>query len=155
MNGYPGLQHFKKGILSVSQWTGTEHKEMEKVLLGVTIGCVPSHFLPVARSLLDLSQLQFQTSTMLNSLAESCLKTFHNNKNIIIELELREHFNIPKVHALLHCIDCMCSLGSADGYNMESPERLHINFAKEAYRASNKRDYMEQMAIWLQRDKGE
>jgi hypothetical protein len=32
-----------------------------------------------------------------------------------------------------------------------SPERLHIDFAKEAYRASNKRDYVEQMAIWLQR----
>ena len=34
---------------------------------------------------------------------------------------------------------------------MESPERLHINFAKQAYHASNKRDYVEQMAIWLQR----
>ena len=42
-------------------------------------------------------------------------------------------------------------LGSADGYNSESPERLHINFAKAAYRASNKHDYLEQMAIWLQR----
>ena len=43
------------------------------------------------------------------------------------------------------------SLGSTDGYNTESLERLHINFAKAAYRASNKHDYMEQMAIWLQR----
>ena len=42
-------------------------------------------------------------------------------------------------------------MGSADGYNSESPERLHIDFAKEAYCASNKRDYVEQMAIWLQR----
>ena len=31
MNGYQGLRHFKKGILLVSQWTGTEHKEMEKI----------------------------------------------------------------------------------------------------------------------------
>ena len=38
-----------------------------------------------------------------------------------------------------------------DGYNTESPERLHIDFAKDAYRASNKRDYVEQMAVWLQR----
>jgi hypothetical protein len=28
---------------------------------------------------------------------------------------------------------------------------LHIDFAKDAYRASNKRDYVEQMAVWLQR----
>ena len=109
MNGYPGLHHFKKGILSVSQWTGTEHKEMEKVLLGITIGCVPSHFIPVVCSLVDfiyLSQLQLQTLTILNSL-ELC-------------------------------------------FNTESPEHLHINLAKEAYHASNKRDYVKQMAIWLQ-----
>jgi hypothetical protein len=41
--------------------------------------------------------------------------------------------------------------GTTDGFNTELPERLHIDFAKEAYRASNKRDYEEQMALWLQR----
>ena len=153
MNSYPGLRHFKKGITSVSQWTGTEHKEMEKVLLGITIGAVPSRFIRVVRSLLDfiyLSQLQYHTSTTIQSMG-TCLKTFHDNKEIIIELNIREHFNIPKVHALIHYVDCIELFGSADGYNTESPERLHIDFAKEAYRASNKRDYVEQMAIWLQR----
>lgn len=52
---------------------------------------------------------------------------------------------------MLHYLDAIRRLGSADGYNTESPERLHIDFAKEAYRASNKRDYTEQMALWLQR----
>jgi hypothetical protein len=33
----------------------------------------------------------------------------------------------------------------------ESPERLHIDFAKKAYHAGNRRDYTEQMALWLQR----
>ena len=42
MNSYPGLRHFKKGVFSVTQWTGTEHKEMEKLLLGITIGGIPS-----------------------------------------------------------------------------------------------------------------
>ncbi|KAJ7932265.1 hypothetical protein B0H13DRAFT_1533498, partial [Mycena leptocephala] len=40
MNGYPGLRHFKKGISTVSQWTGTEHKEMQRVFLGVLAGAV-------------------------------------------------------------------------------------------------------------------
>jgi hypothetical protein len=153
MNGYPGLRHFKKGISSVSQWTGTEHKEMEKLLLGITVGGVPSRFIPVVRSLIDfiyLSQLQYHTSTTIKSL-ENCLKSFHDHKDIVVELEIRNNFNIPKLHAILHYADCIRSLGSADGYNSESPERLHIDFAKEAYRASNKRDYVEQMAIWLQR----
>ena len=30
-----GLQHFKNGILSMSQWTGTEHKAMEKVFVSI------------------------------------------------------------------------------------------------------------------------
>jgi hypothetical protein len=153
MNGYPGLRRFKKGITSVTQWTGTEHKEMEKILLGITIGGIPNRMIPVVRSLLDfiyLSQLQYHTSTTISSL-ENCLKTFHDNKNVIIELGIRDHFNIPKLHSLLHYVDCIRSLGSADGYNSESPERLHIDFAKDAYRASNKRDYVEQMALWLQR----
>ena len=153
MNGYPGLRHFRKGISSVSQWTGTEHKEMEKILLGITIGGVPNRFIPVVRSLIDfiyLSQLQYHTSTTLESL-EGCLKSFHDHKDVVLELEVREHFNIPKLHSIIHYIECIRSLGSADGYNSESPERLHIDFAKEAYRASNKRDYVEQMAVWLQR----
>ena len=149
MNGYPGLRHFKKGIMSVSKWTGTEHKEMEKVLLGITIGAVPSRFILVVRSLLNfiyLSQLRYHTSTTMK-LLETCLKTFHIHKDIIIELNIQQHFNIPKVHALIHYMDCIRSFGSTDGYNTESPERLHIEFAKEAYRASNKRDYVEQMHI--------
>ena len=153
MNSFPGLRHFKKGISSVTQWTGTEHKEMEKLLLGVVIGGVSNRFLPVIRSLIDfiyLSQLQYHTSTTIKSL-EKCLKSFHDHKNVVVELGIHDNFNIPKLHAILHYVDCICSLGSLDGYNSESPKQLHIDFAKEAYQASNKRDYIEQMAVWLQR----
>ena len=156
MCSYPGLRHFKEGVSSVTQWTGTEHKEMEKVFLGVLAGGVNSKVLTVARSLLDFiyySQFQLHTSKTLEKL-ENCLKTFHENKQIFIDLEIRKHFNIPKLHAIQHYVEGICSLGSADGYNTESPERLHIDFAKAAYRASNKRDYVEQMAIWLQRQEG-
>ena len=153
MSSYPGLRHFKKGVSFVTQWTGTEHKEMEKVFMGVVAGAVNSKVLTVARSLLDFiyySQFQLHTSKTLDKL-EKCLKTFHENKQIFIDLGIRKHFNIPKLHAIQHYVEGICSLGSADGYNTESPERLHIDFAKAAYRASNKRDYMEQMSIWLQR----
>lgn len=67
------------------------------------------------------------------------------------ELDVRDHFNIPKLHQLSHYIQSIKLFGAADGFNTELPERLHIDFAKEAYRASNKRDYEEQMVLWLQR----
>ena len=153
MNGFPGLWHFKKRITSVTQWAGTEHKEMEKLMLGVIIGGVPNCFIPVVCSLINfiyLLQLQYHISMTLK-LLEGCLKIFHDHKHIVIELGVCDNFNIPKLHSILHYVDSIRSLGSADGYNLESPEWLHIKFAKEAYHANNKGDYMEQMAIWLQR----
>jgi hypothetical protein len=61
------------------------------------------------------------------------------------------HFNIPKIHSMEHYTPKICLLGSADGFNTEAPERLHIDYAKEGYRASNKKDYIAQMTTWLQR----
>ena len=134
-NGYPGLRHFKKGISTVSQWTGTEHKEMEKVLLGIVVGALPSRAVTVVQALLDfiyLSQLQMHTSKTLDAL-EQCLKTFHENKNIFISERNREHFNMPKIHSMVHYFAAIQSRGSLDGYNTKSPEWLHIDYAKEAY----------------------
>ncbi|KAJ7506471.1 Zn-finger domain-containing protein [Mycena galericulata] len=153
MNAHAGLRHFKKGFSSISQWTGTEHKEMQRVFLGVLAGAVSAQVLTVVKSLIDFiyyAQFQSHTSNTLDAF-QACLTTFHTHKNILVKLGIREHFNIPKIHSLQHYVDAIRSLGSADGYNTEAPERLHIDFAKSAYRASNKRDYTSQMTVWLQR----
>ncbi|KAG1734815.1 hypothetical protein EDB19DRAFT_1996509 [Suillus lakei] len=150
---YPGLRHFKKGISSVKQWTGREHKEMQRVFVGLLSGAVPSHVLVVAQSILDFSyyaQLHIQMTESLDAL-QNALTVFHANKDILKELAVREHFNIPKLHQLSHYVQSITLFGAADGFNTELPERLHIDFAKDSYRASNKRDYEEQMALWLQR----
>ncbi len=126
---------------------------MQKVFMGVMAGAVNDKVLTVVRMLVDFiyySQFQSHTTTSL-SVLQASLELFHKHKDIFVELEIREHFNIPKLHAIQHYIDAIKQLGSLDGYNSESPERLHIDFAKEAYRASNRRDFLEQMAIWLQR----
>ena len=82
---------------------------------------------------------------------EQCLERFHAHKKVFVREGIWEHFNIPKLHSLLHYIDSIKWLGSLDGYNTELPERLHINLAKDSFRASNKRDATEQMTLWLQR----
>jgi hypothetical protein len=90
MNGYPGLRHFKKGISMVSQWTGMEHKEMQKVLLGIVVGALPSRAITVVQALLDfiyLSQLQLHTFKTLDVLG-LCLRTFHENKEVFVELKI-------------------------------------------------------------------
>jgi hypothetical protein len=153
MTDYHGLHHFKNGISSVSQWTGKEHKEMQRVIVTVLAGVVDSKVLAAVRGALDFiyyAQYQSHTDATLARMQDA-LNTFHANKDIFVDLDVRKDFNIPKLHSMQHYVSSIRSLGSADGFNTESPERLHIDYAKEAYRASNRVDYYPQMTKWLQR----
>ncbi|KAF7333569.1 hypothetical protein MSAN_02415900 [Mycena sanguinolenta] len=154
MPSHPGVRHFKNGISTVSQWTGSEHKEMEKVFLGLISAGAHPEMVKAVRGLIDFAyfaSLQSHTSDTLLGL-RNALDTFHAHKNIFIELGGRkDHFNIPKIHALDHYEPLIRLFGSADGFNTESPERLHIDYAKNAYRASNRKDYINQMTLWLTR----
>ncbi|KAH7907825.1 hypothetical protein BJ138DRAFT_1013929 [Hygrophoropsis aurantiaca] len=155
MSGYAGLRHFKNGISSVSQWTGREHKEMERVFVGLLAGAVEDRVLKAVKSILDFiyfASLHSHTSSTLQGL-QTALDEFHAHKSVFIELEARYpgHFNIPKIHSMEHYRMLIELFGSADGFNSESPERLHIDYAKDAYRASNKKDFLIQMTVWLQR----
>ncbi|KAF8593917.1 hypothetical protein BDV93DRAFT_565982 [Ceratobasidium sp. AG-I] len=58
---------------------------------------------------------------------------------------------VQAFHSLSHYADSIASLGSVDGYNTEHLERLHIDMAKHAYQASNKREYTAQMTNWRYR----
>ncbi|KAJ7651802.1 hypothetical protein B0H17DRAFT_1215187 [Mycena rosella] len=136
MPDHPGLRHFKNGISSVSQWTGTENKEMEKVFLGFVAAGAHPELIKAVRAVMDFARLaSLQSHTSLTLLA----------------LRRKEHFNIPKINSLEHYEASIRLFGSADGFNTESPERLHIDYAKNAYRASNRKDYIIQMTLWLQR----
>lgn len=156
MTAHPGLRHFKNGISSVSQWTGKEHKEMEKIFLSLLVSAdVDRRVVEAVQAIVDFiyfASLHSHTEKSLAALRDA-LYRFHANKDIFIELEARhpEHFNIPKIHSMEHYFDLIRLFGSADGYNTESPERLHIDYAKDAYRASNKKDYTYQMTRWLRR----
>ncbi|KAJ6586232.1 hypothetical protein B0H10DRAFT_1832804, partial [Mycena sp. CBHHK59/15] len=142
-------------ISSVSQWIGAEHKAMEKVFISVVAGAAPEQVLSAACSVLDFiyySSLQSHMTATLDSLTRS-LDNFHKYKGIFLDIEACApgHFNIPKIHSMEHYVYLLCLFGRADGFNTKSPERLHIDYAKNSYCASNKRDYIIQMTRWLHR----
>ncbi|KAM6488883.1 hypothetical protein JOM56_015660, partial [Amanita muscaria] len=147
------LRHFKKGISAISQWTGNEYKNMEKVFTGIVTGAADEQVLRAVRAVVDFisyARLEAHDEKTLGRMDQSW-SDFHQSKKIFQELEIRTDFNIPKIHSMIHYISAIQSHGSLDGYNTESPERLHIDFVKMAYRATNKRDYTMQMAKWLDR----
>ena len=111
MPNYPGLWHFKNGISFVSQWTGREHKKMQRIFVSLLVDAVQTAVLQAVIAVIDFiyyAQLQIHTSKTLLAL-KTALERFHENKE------------------------------------------LHIDYAKKGYRASNKKDYIKQMTVWLGR----
>ncbi|OBZ68084.1 hypothetical protein A0H81_11960 [Grifola frondosa] len=153
MPTHPTLRHFKKGISLVMQWTGTEYKNMEKVFLGVLTGASDPAVLRVVRAVLDFIYFAHFEAHSDNSLSRlnDAWTDFHANKHVFVDCGVREHFNIPKFHSTCHYESSIRRLGSADGYNTEGSEHLHIDYAKQAYASSNKRHYVQQMTTWLTR----
>ena len=145
---------FKNGISTAKQWTASDHKQLERVFLGAVISVVTEPcVLQAASSLIDfiyLAQYQSHTDMTLATL-QAALDEFHCRKEVFIELGCREHFSIPKFHSLMHYVDAIKNLGSLDGLNTETSERLHIDFAKKAYAATSRKAYTMQLTRWLQR----
>ena len=153
MTPHPSLRHFKKGISLTTQWTGTERKEMEKVFLGVLAGATDSRVQRAMQGALDFihyAHFEVHTDEGLQ-LMDAAWAAFHAEKDVFVDLKIREHFNINKLHKLKHYTNGICSRGMTGGYSTESTERLHIDLAKVRYKATNKKAYMRQMTQWLSR----
>ena len=131
---------------------------MCKVLLGIINlplpdNCSSDKLLHAVRGILDflyLAQLPSHTDKTLNEMS-AALDTFHTNKSIFIKLHIQDDFNFPKLHSLLHYASSIRLFGTTDNYNTEHTEHLHIDLAKDAYAATNCKDKLAQMAVWLQR----
>lgn len=153
------LRHFSKGISTLSRVTGQEHSDMCRILLGLIVDLrLPGNkstarLIRAVRALLDflyIARYPSQTTSTLGLLKDA-LTRFHNNKQVFIDLGIRNHFNLPKLHSLQHYVDSIELFGTTDNYNTETSERLHIDLAKDAYRATNHKDEYSQMTRWLDR----
>ncbi|QRV93061.1 Zn-finger protein [Ceratobasidium sp. AG-Ba] len=151
------LRHFKRGITSISQWTGRETKEMAKQYLPIVAEDpnVPDDFVRMVRALLDFLFLaeRAQLSKSEVQEMEGALRTFHSLKQVLVRLELIldvDKFDyIPKFHMLSHYAHSIRELGTPDGFNTESPEHLHIVYAKRGWRASNRREAIRQIVRYI------
>ena len=149
---------FSKGISSLSCLTGQEHNQMCQFLIGLIIGALlpnirnPQLVVHAIRAILDviyLTQLPAHSTTILSSL-EAAILTLHATMDVFINLGVHTNMNLPKLHSLRHYVDAIKNYRTLDNYNTENMERLHIDFTKDAYRASNRKDQYIQMTTWLE-----
>ncbi|KAG1760237.1 hypothetical protein EDD22DRAFT_980691 [Suillus occidentalis] len=135
--------------------TSDERKHMARVLLGCLIDKVPRGVIQAYCSLLDfiyLAQYPTHDDTTLQYM-QKALEDFHQHKEVIINLGVRDNLDIPKFHSLQHYLENIKNFGTTDNYNTEMFERFHIDFCKEAWYASNGRNEKPQMIAWLTRRK--
>ncbi|KAJ7586939.1 hypothetical protein C8J56DRAFT_1004583 [Mycena floridula] len=129
-------------------------EHMEKVFVGVAAGTITNKcVILVVKSALDFiyySHFEFHMTISLQHL-HTAWEQFHENKDIFLEEEIRKDFDIPKVHQMRHYIQGITLHGTADGFNTEGTERLHIDFCKVGYTKSNRRGFTKQMTKWLDR----
>lgn len=151
--------HKLEGITILTRVSGTEHKQIAALLLGLINevrlpnGIDSTPLVTATRAMLDflyLAQYPVHNSTTLQSL-QSALDDFHDNAFVFVDLGVRNHFNIPKFHSLQHYARSIKLFGTTDNFNTEATERLHIDFAKDAYRATNHKEEFQQMTKWLER----
>lgn len=150
---FQGLRQFKNGISALSQISGAERKDMAKILIPCLIGTVPNQAIKAVKGLLDfifLSQYPTHDEETLRYMEEA-LDLFTKNKQYFITVKCHPTLNIPKFHSLIHYVESIQFFGTTDNYNTEMFERLHIDFAKEGWRATNQRDEFPQMIRWLSR----
>ncbi|KAH9924954.1 uncharacterized protein BXZ73DRAFT_91146 [Epithele typhae] len=117
------IRIFMKGISSLQRVTGKEHAAMCRILLGLVAG------LPLRDGFSPIRLVQAypaHTSASLKLLKDT-LRRFHLNKDIFV------------------------LFGTTDNYDTQYTERLHIDLAKDAYRATNRKDEYLQMTLWLER----
>lgn len=112
-----------------------------------------ARLLHAVRGLLEFlyfSQYPCHSSETLVLLDEA-LNLFQDNKDIFIDLGIRNSFNLPKLHFTAHYVHMIRMYGTTDNYNTEYTKRLHIDLAKDAYRSTNHKNEFGQMTTWLER----
>lgn len=150
---------FMNGISGLSRVSGAEHDHICRFVLGLIVDIrLPNNLhngrlLSAVSGILDflfLSQYPVHTSESLDS-QDNAFELFHANKSIFIDLGVRVHFRIPKLHNCRHYRPHIELYGTTDNCNTQYTERLHIDFTKNAYRATNFKDPFTQMTTWLVR----
>ncbi|KAG9094144.1 hypothetical protein FRC06_011116 [Ceratobasidium sp. 370] len=142
MPRFQRLRHFSQGVSVLSQWTGSEAKDLASTFLPVLARCDKAEAITAARSILDFMYRAHLPELSTDDLCtmDRDLAGFHDVKHVFVN---------PNKKGLLSDEDRFH--GSPDGYNTETTECLHIDYVKEAWRTTNHVNATQQMALYLQR----
>ncbi|KZV62312.1 hypothetical protein PENSPDRAFT_692611 [Peniophora sp. CONT] len=136
---FPGLRRFKQGR-NFKQWTGNDSKALMKVFLPAIVGYVPDRVVQAICSFMDfcsIARLSAHTEASLLKM-EHALGDFRELREVFREEDIREHFALPRQHALVHYAESIRLFGAPNGISTSITESAHIRAVKRPWRRSNK-----------------
>jgi hypothetical protein len=160
---FAGDRAFPHGVSHISQMTGMEHRALERTHLCIMAnapGAISNRVTQATQAAMEciyLVQLLTQSDRSLEAY-QAAYEEFMRERWVWVKNGTRKgkngvipHFNIPKMHVIRHLVEQVRLKGTADNYSTETMEHLHVDMVKEAYRASNRREWKQQTSRWLMR----
>ncbi|CAI6009689.1 unnamed protein product [Closterium sp. NIES-65] len=128
-----------------------EHRAVMQVITVVLANCgVPNSIVGVVAAFVDCYMLAsrrwYHTTKTLQELDAAIKRLIPLLKDVFAGLQKSE-FDITKVHSLAHVVEDIIRSGVPMHYSANMYEYLHQPLVKRAYRASNKRDPIPQIAM--------
>ena len=148
-----GYRSFDEGVSKLKQVTGRDHRAIQRYIIGIVAGAVPPRFLIAIRGLLDfryLAQMPLFDESALSKL-DTALQSFHDNKEAIVAVGVRSHFEIPKLELLQHVVPSIRASGAVLQWSADVTEHAHVTEIKKPARAGNNQNYNSQITRHLDR----
>lgn len=82
---------------------------------------------------------------------QDTLDRFHHYRSIFQTTGIRNHFNLPRQHSLIHYFKLIRAYGAPNGLCSSITESKHIKAIKEPWRRSNRYNALGQMLLTNQR----
>ncbi|KAH9163560.1 hypothetical protein EDB89DRAFT_2116421 [Lactarius sanguifluus] len=149
---FAGLRRFPEGR-GFSQWTGDDSKALMKVYLPAIDGHVPSQMVCAIRAFMEFCYIVRREVHDTKSLQElqDALDRFHEYRIIFAITGVRDDFNLPWQHSLIHYYKLIRAYGAPNGLCSSITESKHIKAIKEPWRRSNRYNALGQMLLMNQR----
>ncbi|KAJ3497906.1 hypothetical protein NMY22_g19653 [Coprinellus aureogranulatus] len=149
---FPGLRHFPEGR-GFKQWTGNDSKALMKVFLPAIVGLVPDGMCRAISAFLDFCYLvrRSQIDEDVLDKIDDAIERFHRERDAFVEEGIRDHFNLPRQHSLVHYRLLIQLFGAPNGICSSITESKHITAVKDAYRRSSRNQPLGEMLLINQR----
>lgn len=82
---------------------------------------------------------------------EQTLARFQDLRQVFVELGIRDDFNLPRQHALVHYVRSIRLFGSPNGLCTSITESKHIKMVKEPWRRSSRFNALFEILKWIDR----